>query len=761
MVIIPTMVSRVKTMNRLLIVSNRLPISLSRQNGDFQLQRSVGGLATGVGSFYKSYESLWIGWPGMNVQKKQREERDRVVETLRQEQCHPVFLTPYDIKHYYDGFCNDTLWPILHYFNHYTNYDQKTWNVYRRVNEKFCDAVMEVARLDDVIWVHDYHLMLLPQMLRERLPDAEIGYFHHIPFPSFEVFRHLPWRREILEGVLGADLIGFHTYGYVRHFLSSVRRILGYEHSFGEVRTGNRVVRTDLFPMGIDYRRFADAAGSNPVQEEIARIRSKYGNQKIILSFDRLDYTKGIPLRLKAFDTLLEKKPEYQGEVSLVLVAVPSRGGVDRYQVLKKKIDELVGRINGKYGTTDWTPVRYFYNFLPFEALVAFYSAADLALVTPLRDGMNLMAKEYIATRVGGTGVLILSEMAGAAEELGEAIIVNPNDQDAVIEAIEVALAMPEKEQVERNRIMQKRLVRYDIKQWVGDFLERLGDARTVQTERSEQIVTSAIRDQLVDDYSSGKNRLLLLDYDGTLVPFAAKPRMAVPGEATIDLLEELSRASPNEVVVISGRDRHTLDAWFGSMDIGIIAEHGVWIKERSEEWRMLDSLSDEWKEEIYPILELYTDRTPGAFIEEKDYSLVWHYRRTEPLLGAQRAKDLKDDLLHLTSNLNVGVMEGNKVIEIKDTGINKGRAAQNWLSRHSWDFTLAIGDDRTDEDLFETVPPEAYSIKVGLAPSKARFNLATQRDVMPLLRRCIACDKGATRKKDRWGHEGGLIPVI
>ncbi|MFY1643593.1 trehalose-phosphatase, partial [Methanoculleus bourgensis] len=305
---------------------------------------------------------------------------------------------------------------------------------------------------------------------------------------------------------------------------------------------------------------------------------------------------------------------------------------------------------------------------------------------------------------------------------------------------------------------MQKRLMRYDIEHWVGDFLTRLGDARAIQVERSEQVVTPAIRDQLVDEYASGKNRLLLLDYDGTLVPFAAKPRMAVPTEATREVLEELSRAPQNEVVVISGRDRHTLDAWFGAMDIGLIAEHGVWVKERSGEWRMPEALSDEWKGEIYPILELYTDRTPGAFIEEKDYSLVWHYRRTEPMLGAQRAKDLKDDLLHLTSNLNVGVMEGNKVIEIKNTVVNKGRAALNWVSRHAWDFILAIGDDRTDEDLFAVMPPETYSIKVGLAPSRARFNLITQRDVVPLLRRCIACDRGATRKKEKRGREKGLI---
>lgn len=738
-------------MNRLLIISNRLPVNVSRENGELRLQRSVGGLATGVGSFYKSCESLWIGWPGMNVQKQQDEEKNRIIETLRKEQCHPVFLTPYDIKHYYDGFCNNTLWPLLHYFNLFVEYDPKTWAVYQRVNEKFCDAVMEVARPGDTIWVHDYHLMLLPQMLRERLPDAEIGYFHHIPFPSFEVFRNLPWRREILSGLLGADLIGFHTYGYVRHFLSSVRRVLGYEHSFGEVRTGTRMVRTDLFPMGIDYHRFADAAESAPVQKEIAGIREKYGKRKIILSFDRLDYTKGIPLRLEAFDALLEKKPDYQGKVSLVLVAVPSRTGVHSYQALKKRIDELVGRINGKYGTTDWVPVHYYYNFLPFETLVALYSAADVALVTPLRDGMNLMAKECIATRTDGTGVLILSEMAGAAEELGEAIIVNPNDQSAMIEAIETALAMPEKEQIDRNRTMQKRLMRYDIERWVGDFLTRLGDARAVRVERSEQIVTPAIHDELIADYSAATDRLLLLDYDGTLVPFAANPQKAVPGDATREVLTSLSRPPGNEVVVISGRDRSTLDDWFGDLDIGIIAEHGVWVKERSGEWRMPEALSDDWKEEIHPLLELYTDRTPGSFIEEKDYSLVWHYRRTEPLLGAQRAKDLKDDLLHLTSNLNLGIMDGNKVVEIKNNVVNKGKTALNWISRQTWEFILAIGDDRTDEDLFEAVPPDAYSIKVGLAPSRARFNLVSQRDVLPLLRECIEHEsEGGKKRKEK-----------
>ncbi len=599
------------SMNRLLIVSNRLPIKITKKRGDLSFERTAGGLATGVGSFYKSYDSLWIGWPGVNVRRNDLEEKNRITAELAKEQCHPVFLSPYDVRNYYDGFCNNTIWPLFHYFNHFAEYDKQQWKVYKKVNEAFCETVVEVANPDDMIWVHDYQLMLLPQMLREHLPNAEIGFFLHIPFPSYEIFRLLPWRKEILEGLLGADLVGFHTYDYIRHFLSSVRRILGYEHSLGEVVTGNRVVRADMFPMGIDYQQFAGAVSEPAVEEEIARARGQYGDRKIILSFDRLDYTKGIPLRLEAFDTFLEKKPEYQGKVSFILVAVPSRTAIEHYQTLKQQIDELVGRINGKYGTTDWVPVRYFYNYLPFEALVANYKLADVALVTPIRDGMNLMAKEFVATKTDGRGVLILSEMAGAAPELGEAIIVNPNDREAVVEAIETALTMPEEEQTERNRIMQKRLQRYDVTNWAGDFINRLDDAHLLQQTRSEQLLTATMRKRLLADYGAGESRLILLDYDGTLVPFAAKPEKAVPDRAVREELARLTAVPNNEVVIISGRDRHTLESWFGATDLSFIAEHGVWIKERSRDWTMQESLSNEWKEEVLPILE--TLRRPDA----------------------------------------------------------------------------------------------------------------------------------------------------
>jgi trehalose 6-phosphate synthase/phosphatase len=721
-------------MSRLLIISNRLPLNLSKEKGQIRVGHSVGGLATGIDSVHKSRESLWIGWPGYSVQKLQKEEKKQIFDLLAKEKCHPVFLTSYDIKQYYSGFCNNTIWPLFHYFNLYTKYDQSYWNSYKNVNEKFRDAVLEVAKPDDVFWIQDYHLMLLPEMIRQKLPKAKIGFFLHIPFPSYEIFRLLPWRSEILIGLLGADLVGFHTYDYVRHFFSSVRRVLGYEHSLSEIQTGERLVKVELFPMGIDYDRFYNTASSAHVGKEVARIRGRVGTQKILLSFDRLDYTKGIPLRLEALDAFLNKKAEYRGKITFYLVTVPSRSNVAQYQILKKQIDELVGRINGKYATTEWMPVRYFSHFLPFSSLVTLYSVADVGLVTPLRDGMNLMAKEFIASKVNGTGTLILSEMTGAAQELGEAIIVNPNNQEALINAIEKSLTTSQEEQQKQNRIMQNRLKRYDIKHWIEDFLSTLDKAWLSQLANMERFLTSAVKKELAKKYSVSKRRLILLDYDGTLVPFADTPENAKPTTEVLNFLKKLSEDPSNEVVIISGRKRQSLIKWFNSLDVGYIGEHGAWIKERSGKVHTPRALSNDWKKDILPMLELYTDRTPGALIEEKEYSVVWHYRKAEPILGFLRANQLKDDLTSMTSNLGLAVVEGNKVVEIKNAIINKGRAAQLWLSKKYWDFIIAIGDDKTDEDLFEVLPSTAFSFKVGVGSTKARFNLSSQSQVLPLL---------------------------
>ncbi|MDH5695538.1 MAG: bifunctional alpha,alpha-trehalose-phosphate synthase (UDP-forming)/trehalose-phosphatase [Dehalococcoidia bacterium] len=721
-------------MQRVLLVSNRLPVSVEKRRGSLRFERSVGGLATTLGAFCKSRPCVWLGWPGIELEKIKGEEGD-IEAGLLSEDCRPIFLTEQDVEDFYRGYCNKTIWPLFHYFPEYTVYSQDFWEAYERVNEVFANAITDVAERGDIIWIHDYHLMLLPKIIRERLPEAAVGFFLHIPFPSFEIFRLLPWRRQVLDGLLGADLIGFHTYDYVWHFLDSVHNLLGYEAAMGQIITADRIIRSDVFPVGIDYAYYSSVAKGSEVQKEISKLREKLGNCKIILSIDRLDYTKGIPQRLEAFSLFLEKHPEHREKLTLVLVTVPSRTKVEQYAQLKKQVDELVGAINGKYGSIGWTPIWYLYRSLPFHSLIALYSMADIALVTPVRDGMNLIAKEYIATKTKGRGVLVLSETAGAARELGEAIIINVNNPDEIMEALAEGLAMPKKEQLERNRIMQKRLQHYDVMRWANEFIDRLLGTRALQDEIGARGLSNEVKSKLVSDFQESQRRLMLLDYDGTLVPFSEKPEKAKPSGEVKRLLKKLAKNPKNEVVLISGRDKYTLEKWFGSLNTGLIAEHGAWTKRKGKEWKMIETLSSDWKEEVRPILELYVDRTPSSFVEEKEFSLAWHYRKASARLGDLRARELVNDLLNLTANLDLQVLEGSKVVEVKNAGINKGRAALQWLSRQEWDFLLAIGDDLTDEDVFKVLPATAWSIKVGFSASAAKFNLGSPSAVGALLK--------------------------
>jgi len=722
-------------MRRLLVIANRLPFSITKRVGEFHFRPSPGGLATGLSSLPESFERVWIGWPGITNEKLTAEDKDQIREKLIAENCLPVFLSKKQIDHYYLGFCNKTIWPLFHYFPVRTVFEDAFWKTYKQVNQTFCNEVMEIVKPGDCVWIHDYQLMLLPQLLREKLPELEIGFFLHIPWPSFELFRLLPWREEILDGLLGADLIGFHTYDYVRHFLSSVCRIAGLEHTLGKVNIGNRVVKVDAFPMGINYEKYSEAANDPGIKKEVDKILAKVGKRKIILSIDRLDYTKGIIERLEAFDLFLSENPEYKGKVTLIMVAVPSRTGVEDYRTLRNKLEQLVGRVNGEHGTIGWVPVWYLYRFLPFKRLAALYNIADVALVTPVRDGMNLIAKEFIATKTNGEGVLILSEMTGAASELGEALIVNANNKEAIVRSIKEALEMPGLEQIERNRLMQERLVRYNVARWRSDFLSALSDIKKTQQELSVRKLSESTRQKLIGDYAGSQKRLLLLDYDGTLVGFRGKPTKAGPDDEIMSLLQSVSSNPKNKVVVISGRDKATLAKWLGNLNVGLVAEHGAWIKQKDEDWQSLEPFTADWKDTIRPILELYSDRTPGSLVEEKDFSLVWHYRRADPELAYVRTQELRDAVLNLTANLDVGVFEGSKILEIRQLAMNKGRAAELWLESENWDFLLAAGDDYTDEEMFTVLPDDAYSIKVGISVSKARFNVDSTHEIRSLLK--------------------------
>ncbi|WP_296699667.1 bifunctional alpha,alpha-trehalose-phosphate synthase (UDP-forming)/trehalose-phosphatase [Algoriphagus sp.] len=719
-------------MAKTIIVSNRLPISLRHRNGKFEFKPSAGGLATGLDSIYKSGENIWIGWPGNTVDDA--EQRAEIILELHDLKMAPVFLTKNDVEQFYEGFSNETLWPAFHYFTQYMVYNPEHWEAYVRVNQKFCEAIIKKADPDDTIWVHDYQLMLLPQMLREILPDATIAFFQHIPFPSYEIIRMIPWRKQILEGVCGADLIGFHTYDDMRHFLSAVGRITGMSGESGYIQAENRIINVDSFPMGIDYNKFAKQAKSRKTQNIVKDFRAKVGDQKLLLTIDRLDYSKGIPQRIQVFDQLLKQHKELRGKVSMIMVVVPSRDKVKSYKELKEEIDLLVGRINSEYSTLDWVPVHYFYRSFPFEELSAFYSMSDIALVTPLRDGMNLVCKEFVASKTNQTGVLILSEMAGASKELQDAILVNPNDRQGVVDAIYEALSMNEKEQIERINAMQESLKKYDVFQWVKVFMDRIDHVKAKQAELTSKDVDAKVMNEIQTSFKNAKTPIFFLDYDGTLTGFKSNPQDAIPDAELKGLVKDLSGKA--QVVIISGRDKDTLGKWFKGQKIDMIAEHGVWVhrKDQTEDWELYAEVDDSWKDDIRSIMEYYVLRTPGAFIEEKHHSLVWHYRKVESGLGDLRMRELFSHLKYMARGHNLQVLEGNMVLEIKRPDINKGRAANSLMKGHEFDFILAIGDDWTDEDTFKAMPKNAYSIRVGYAYTQANYNIKSVKQVRQLL---------------------------
>jgi len=695
----------------------------------------MGGLATGLRSLGQKDRILWIGWSGLAADELSPEDRRKIETTLKREyHSIPVELTRKDLESFYYGFCNNVIWPLFHYFPSYATYDNSLWESYRRVNSVYLEKVLEAAGPGDTIWIHDYQLMLLPAMIRENRPEAQIGFFLHIPFPSFEVFRLLPWRTEILTGLLGADLIGFHAYGYARHFISSVRRLLGVENNMGYVQHEHRLSRVDVFPMGIDYKKSSGALSNSVVRREMNSAAREFQGFKVILSVDRLDYTKGIPERLKAYELLLETNPQYREKVVLLLIAVPSRTKVHRYRALKRQIDELISTINGKYGAIGWVPIHYFYRGFPFKRLSAFYGLADVLLVTPLRDGMNLVAKEFVATHKDSGGVLILSETAGSAREMSEALLINPNNSYEIASALKTALEMDEKEQIERNAVMNDRLRRYDIAAWTKDFLNKLIQVREVQENYLVKKLSGKLRSEIVGAYRQAERRLIILDYDGTLVPIRARPRDAAPDPELVDLLKRLAADPGNDVVVTSGRRHGTMSSWFGNMDLGLIACHGAYFKPKGQKWQLIKGLNNDWKEELLPIFELFKDRTPGATIEEKEYALAWHFRNAEPELAALRAGEFKDILFSVTGDLNLDVLEGKKVLEVKHANVSKAKAASLWLFRQNWQFILAAGDDSNDEALFAQLPDTAYSIKIGMDISEARAYLESSTQLRQLL---------------------------
>jgi trehalose 6-phosphate synthase/phosphatase len=724
---------------RLVLVSNRLPFQVLNNGGKREVKESDGGLVSALKSYFEntndvSFDSvLWVG--SAEFSEKTWAKVKATTSTSMHYDVDPIFIDKKTYNKYYNGFCNATLWPLFHYFPSFVDFDNETFQSYEEVNRIFADKILSLLQPGDIVWVHDYQLMLLPGMIRRQVSEATIGFFLHIPFPSYEVFRmlHKPWKEKIMDGLLGADVVGFHTHEYVQHFLKSVQMTCGWDHKFRDILTLDRVVKAEMFPLGIDFHKFNTAIAEPGVISAAASIRENFAGKKIVFSVDRLDYTKGITHRLQGFERFLELNPEWLEKVVFVQVVVPSRQIISKYTERKKMIEEEIGRINGMYSNLSWQPIIYRYSQLSFLELTSLYSAADVGLITPLRDGMNLVAKEFIACK-SKEGVLVLSELAGASSEMGEAILVNPMDRDDVGCAILNALNMPSEVQQQKIERLQTRLRQYSVTAWMNDFLQQLKETKSIQQMRETNNLSEASYLKLINDFSTAGSRLLLLDYDGTLVPFARNPMAALPDERVVKLLRGLSEDTRNKVVIISGRDGESLDRWFGSLPITLVAEHGAGIRDSQGSWSYELDIDQSWKHILKPVLEVYSQRTPGAFVEEKHYTLVWHYRNVEAELGSIRSRELIDTLQNMTRNSQLHVMDGNKVIEIRVAGIDKGTVAKRIVDTQNFDFVLAVGDDKTDEDMFRLIQGRGYTIKVGADKTAAQFSVTNQQEVLKLL---------------------------
>lgn len=709
---------------RLVVVSNRLPVQISLNGGKIVSKPTVGGVAQGISSYINAkrqgdpdFRHIWVGWCGGVISNNP----SGLAAALGPDYL-PVMLSEEQMEKFYDGFCNKTLWPLFHYFPELTEFQDSYWQAYMHVNVIYCNRIVEILQSDDVVFINDYHLLLLPQLLRDLFPNIKICFFLHIPFPEFEIFRLLPsqWRSDILAGMTAANLVGFHTHDYTEHFLRCVQRILGREHTLGEIKMDGYVLKADTFPMGIDFEAFSAEADTSVIS--FAMPDNAF---RKILSIDRLDYTKGILNRLKGFELFLSKYPEMQGRIQLHVVAVPSRIGVRRYQNLKKQLDELVGSINGAFSRGNWVPIYYQYASLTLNEMKVLYRNSGIALITPLRDGMNLIAKEYLAARMDNTGVLIISEMAGAARELAGAILVNPNSISEIADAIKQAIEIPVRDQIIRNEPTRVYLQKRDIRNWMNEIMDSLSAIESKTVRFQDKYLSKKKQDLLVAQFHSARQRIVLLDYDGTLVEFNANAEDATADEALHTLLDRLAAVPKTQLFVLSGRDRNFLSQNIRNNAIGLVAEHGTFIRSPGgQEWQTINWQETHWFEKIMPVMLRYESRIFGSFIEKKESSLVFHYRNAygEVELVRERANELFNDLLHFTANIDVQVMRGRYLIEIRNKGATKGTAGLSIISLPFHDFILAIGDDTTDEDLFHVLPGNAFTIRVGLGESAAKF---------------------------------------
>jgi trehalose 6-phosphate synthase/phosphatase len=698
---------------KLIVVSNRLPVTYDVDGDGFRLRASSGGLASALAGLPRDERFTWVGWVGDVVADA---HQAAVREELAAQRLAPVFLTAQEEQLYYKSACNEVIWPLCHYFVSKVDYRPEAWDAYVAVNQLFADAVLAQCEGDEAtVWVHDFHLMLLPRLLRMRRPDLAIGFFLHIPFPSSETYRLLPPREAVLQGLLGADHVAFHTSDYALHFRRACLRVLGMPSERDEIEFEGRRVRIGVHPIGPDVGHFQRWLADPATDAQLAELRQSYGKTKLVLGIERLDYSKGVLLKLDAFERFLARNPAHAAEVTLLQVIVPSRLASPEYQQLKSRIEQRVAEINGRYGRPGVVPVHYMHRSVSPAELTALYRFAHLAMVTPMRDGMNLVAQEYVLCQVDDDGMLLLSEFAGAAQVLSGAILVNPWDVERTAQAIEDGLNMRLTDRRSRMQAMRRRVEALDCRAWAQGCLDALRRAASKRREDSGVLRVDEATFAAVAQRADGAvRRVLLLDYDGTLREISRRPTLATPTDELLQLLAALAAAPRVQVHVVSGRDRETMGDWLGSLPIWLCAEHGYAARAPGGDWTVRE-VDLSWMPRVRKVLEQVADDVPHSFVEAKAASLAWHYRLADLDYGTWRARELQNALEQVLANEPAEVLHGNAVIEVRSAAVHKGVYARSVLdSAPVGTFVLAMGDDRTDDDLFKVLPADAVSVRVG-----------------------------------------------
>ena len=700
-----------------------MPIRLTTTGGEVEVRRSAGGLATALGAVRG--DAPWVGWPGGVVPSGLE---DAVRKRLRRDTFDPVFLTRAEEDDFYNRVCNDTLWPLFHYFADRLRITPEAWQRYVDVNERFTEAILAHCEPESRVWVHDFHLMLVPAMLRAREPRLSIGFFLHTPFPSSEVYRLLPAREQLLRGVLGADYVSFQIGDYARHFRSSCLRVLGIDSEPDWLELDGRRVGIGVDPIGIDVAGFRETLADEETARLLADLERQYDGRQLILGVERLDYTKGIPQKLLAYERFLERDPSRARTTTMIQVLVPSRLESPEYRAQRDEIELLIARINGRFGQPGSTPVEYIHRDISKPALVALYRRADVMMVTALRDGMNLVAHEYALCQseqgLSGRwrGALLLSEFAGAAQVLPGALLVNPWDVDGVVDHLATALELPARERQRRLETMAKRVEDLDARKWAEGFLTRLGRySRRDRRGKRPPTVDDEMTERLGRRFARARARTVVLDYDGTLREFEVHPDLAQPTPEIRRLLRDLARVPDTDVHIVSGRRRRNLEQWFGRLPIHLCAEHGYLARSPGGEWRTLLDLDLSWLRPIERLLRRVAADVPGVHVERKSCSVAWHYRQAEPEYGSWRARELLNDLHQHLAGAPAEILAGHQVVEVRALGVDKGVYVRSLFpeGKESTHFVLGLGDDRTDHDLLDALPPGSVAGHVGgLLPS-------------------------------------------